>query len=816
MDLKIATSVLLALQGHTIKDFLEFFLGEPTFEDSATRHFFIAECPDLINALFNHKDTREPILSTCLLLCTEILMSEIAQMASKQSGWHFSAKTASAAQLEAFSIEEMAAELRSETPLLWRTIGCLLTSDPARECRRAQYLATETRKDAAGSMADGFWDDEDEYLEQDTEPELEDMSKMDDGGDPESLQSKRQRRARNRNQAVDQLRRVIIISMLLVTTNQKCNPIASIIGIFCHSTSTPELVVEMLAHAGLSISQTSIHKMITSLSAKAHIQVKELARTMLGSFVYDNFDMDFKSSQPTVEKPGVTLKHATSALVFPLAHGVTADDLKCSEELWRSNPLNPHILEQDRKPTRTWVDCLPHAHAVTQPESSPCREIRILAWHFRYTLVSFCEEFKKFSNDLGSPETVYQIPVAKTLHIPCRSMDINQSTNDGQAEIINNLCQQANLGDPEDFPMAEDISESRSIEKKPTRRLQFVVYVMGLFHYLMGCGDALWRMFIEPKAVREGPNTLFSQICKIRPHDSGKIASKYSFRLMHEVAHQCAFARILDCWRVKVRKDYPDCKELKDFAKRLNLKWADIENISLDLAKIYLDKPDCNDQEFRNNSLILARLLQYVELAHAMKHGDIGRVEATFLHWALVFKSVRKHKYAVYLIKIMNDMQYVYNERLRHAIRMNWLVNPTGKVDGFRGADWLNELLNLFTKVTYGSSGSARTFEWILKQSPLIEVFRHIHKIIEENFHLMHRSVRHAPPNIQNTLNVLCDLLEQHGAHELNEKRTSCKLTDHFRDGMRVFQTEKSGGVETTEEENLVEEIEYEDLNVIS
>ncbi|KAH7906215.1 hypothetical protein BJ138DRAFT_990130, partial [Hygrophoropsis aurantiaca] len=75
-------------------------------------------------------------------------------------------------------------------------------------------------------------------------------------------------------------KRVIIMSIMMVSTNQKCNPIAAIVGIFCHSTSAPELVIEMLAHCGLSISLTSIHQMVASLSQKSSIGLRELSKTL--------------------------------------------------------------------------------------------------------------------------------------------------------------------------------------------------------------------------------------------------------------------------------------------------------------------------------------------------------------------------------------------------------------------------------------------------------------------------------------------------------------------------------------------------------
>src|SRR5882757_4220392 len=103
------------------------------------------------------------------------------------------------------------------------------------------------------------------------------------------------------------------------STNQKCNPLASVIGLFLHSTSTLELVIEMLAHCGLSISLPSIHKVVLSLSVKARENLQHLFVDMHASFVYDNFDMDFKSWQSSIDGPGNTLIHATSAFAFPLA-----------------------------------------------------------------------------------------------------------------------------------------------------------------------------------------------------------------------------------------------------------------------------------------------------------------------------------------------------------------------------------------------------------------------------------------------------------------------------------------------------------------
>jgi len=317
--------------------------------------------------------------------------------------------------------------------------------------------------------------------------------------------------------------------------------------------------------------------------------------------------------------------------------------------------------------------------------SFPVRDpiFKRLAWHFQYALVTFSALFNSMRANLGTPETVFQIPIMKTIQVPCRAMDINQSTNDGQAQILENILAQANLGDPTDTPGVVDIREhvilihgdlataerlegiraSHAIESNPVRRLQYPIFVMGLFHYQMACADAIWRMFIEPKASRNGANSLYQQACSVRPYDSGRIGSKPGFRLMHDLVHQCASARMLDCWRVELARRDATIQSLSDFAAQ-KPSWDAIVDLLYCLATKYLDSSDAADVEAQNNSLILGRLVRYVELCHAMKHGDIGRVEQSFMHWVFVFKSVGKHKYATHIIKLVNDMHYVYPDRL--------------------------------------------------------------------------------------------------------------------------------------------------------
>ncbi|KAG1906365.1 uncharacterized protein F5891DRAFT_1125670 [Suillus fuscotomentosus] len=126
-----------------------------------------------------------------------------------------------------------------------------------------------------------------------------------------------------------------LLGILMQGTNQKSNALQSILGIFLQSVHAPQKVIDTLSRIGISISCNTINAAIRSLSAESQNTLHALGQSMLACYAYDNFNVDLKSQVPLAEKSNDTLKHLTSSLLFPLQHGITLNDLKCSEALWR-------------------------------------------------------------------------------------------------------------------------------------------------------------------------------------------------------------------------------------------------------------------------------------------------------------------------------------------------------------------------------------------------------------------------------------------------------------------------------------------------
>ncbi|KZP33813.1 hypothetical protein FIBSPDRAFT_881330 [Athelia psychrophila] len=91
--------------------------------------------------------------------------------------------------------------------------------------------------------------------------------------------------------------------------------------------------------------------------------------------------------------------------------------------------------------------------------------------------------------------------------------------------VIENLCRQAGVGDSGEKrdindrviiihgdrltgERIESIRDTRSAKATSWRRLQYTVYVPGLFHLKMACVDAIWRgIYKRCENEREGDTT---------------------------------------------------------------------------------------------------------------------------------------------------------------------------------------------------------------------------------------------------------------------------------------------------------------------
>ncbi|TFY58983.1 hypothetical protein EVJ58_g6060 [Rhodofomes roseus] len=541
---------------------------------------------------------------------------------------------------------------------------------------------------AEGCVADGSneGEDSDEEYWNGLEPLPEDPD------DPESADDvflEAERRL-----IIHQMKRVLCLSIMLQSTNQRSNGLQSIVGVFLHSCRAPEAIIEFLSRVGISISRSVIDDAVRNLAKESVAEIKKVGRTLLTMYAYDNFDCELKHLVPTVQKPHDSLIHMTSGTFIPLNHGISLEDLDCSNELWGKSPFNP--VNEGKAESIDWERLL-NLHPESKHPSGLTRRERTNAWQFMRDLFLHGPlYFRQFLAKLDDPEVVDQILVVKSVQVPAMAMDVNQSSVQGNIEALTALFKQAGVGDPSETGQkgvrdvenhvvlvhgdlstcerVQSLRQSRGEEAKAFRRFQLVIFVIGLFHFKMACADAIWKIFINPPKSRDDETSLMKQVAEIRPRETQKIIGNPGFRRMHEVIQHVGAVSRLDCWRQELAMRTPSYDSLEQWAESAP-SMEEIEEIAYILVRKYVAdshlseerfaSPHTRDEQWENVRLRERLFLLYEEVTWAMNAGDIGRVEDCFLPWAFIFKGCGKHKYATQMVRFLNDVHCVYPAPLR-------------------------------------------------------------------------------------------------------------------------------------------------------
>ncbi|KAG8989616.1 hypothetical protein FRB90_002167, partial [Tulasnella sp. 427] len=793
---------------------------------AVTKEFRIKDQRALIKELADNPSTSQIFAEESCLITVITYLQEMVTVQERAAGFHYNAASMTAEKLEGFESKEMGKRLSNLAPELWQLFGYLLNA--RHHLALQKKLLRRLDKDGDSAMESSSTltvldavesSDEEEITgavhgvnEDETqaslppedpqwihEPEGGDTTSEDEDTDEEDLEvakilnrkKRMTKKAIRRREALLLIRRNVLFSICMQSSNSRCNALQTVVGLFAHSCNAPERIVEMMAHAGLSVSPQSSRNMLKSMSTESRKKLRLQTSKSPVAIAYDNLDISFKTEQPTVEGGNSHQVHMTTGTYFPLMHGVRPEALRFSQQLWAASEINP-----ERDPSRRPILLGHSALMEIQKESAfPDHDSRsyfsLMAWHVRQILLSDAVSgIKQAVKDklrplLGEPTARKRIPVEKTIQYPARAMTISVSSNSGNAAAISNLLRQADIKDEalEDSVLlvhgdlgtgdrAAALMRSRRIEGTAKNRLQYLIFLPGVFHIKMACADAIWRAHIassKPTKSRSSHSKSIFHMCSIiRPKETSKLASNPGFRLTHNVINHLLLATISEAWKVEV-----EARTGASIEEWIPETWTDVIHISNEIVRKYVAQvvynPTTNAKSASGDMVTDAiklwnrDALLYVMTSHAANTGDVGRLEELLLLWIYMWKGTGKHRYAAHLARFLIYLRKGWEPSLAEAIRMNWLVNPLGKPDGFRGADWVVERNNLRHKRTYCGSGVNRTIQNIIQQSPLIEVFQEAHTVVERSFYLTKRTIKHPPPVMKKTLRQLQEHIRSEG-----------------------------------------------------
>ncbi|KAH9013927.1 hypothetical protein EDB85DRAFT_1876703 [Lactarius pseudohatsudake] len=266
------------------------------------------EAVNICAYLVNHVPTSASVSAWALQNTQLVLRREAEELTKKDHGLRFHTNTATVEQVESTFMPQLAGKIWHVAPTL--NLGDLGEDTPA----------SETESDA------GIGSDSDLDLE----------------GDLRRPRKRTRKDVSAKNISLRVIKMVVCASIILKSANKNCNHLQSIMGIFVHSANVPQRIIEVLAHTGLSISIKSIQRAVSMSNDSAH-RIKDCLRSLKVAIAYDNFDINFKTSEPTLTHQSLFMS-ATSATAIPLVGVKDIEVLRCSEDLWKKDPQNPSPL----------------------------------------------------------------------------------------------------------------------------------------------------------------------------------------------------------------------------------------------------------------------------------------------------------------------------------------------------------------------------------------------------------------------------------------------------------------------------------------
>ncbi|KAJ3964054.1 hypothetical protein EV361DRAFT_812694 [Lentinula raphanica] len=153
--------------------------------------------------------------------------------------------------------------------------------------------------------------------------------------------------------------------------------------------------------------------------------------------------------------------------------------------------------------------------------------------------------------------------------------------------------------------------------------------------------------------------------------------------------------------------------------------------------------------------------LYYWLFVKSIKAGDIGRVVIVLRIWMLMMRTSKTMpRYANAIFETLGRLQQ-YPEKVRKLFLHNWLVNLTGRANGFKEVDLLQEHSNFWVKIVYGAKGANRNWEWLTMISVCIYSLREALRTVQKTFNIPIYGTQHTTPDMENEIFLISEKLKE-------------------------------------------------------
>ncbi|CUA68570.1 Callose synthase 2 [Rhizoctonia solani] len=547
---------------------------------------------------------------------------------------------------------------------------------------------------------------------------------------------------------------VMSVHSLAFQMAPRCNLLQKQLSLYFRSKHAPKSLFALFNECGYITSYSWSSKAIKSLSKAQTEKMKKAILEHASFWSYDNLRL----SEPIKAQRGdrhTTTDNGTAMTVIQLPDAVKEIFMKTIEEPALNMANNPEALVDtnsepteagsNESPTSTQdeiqVDSPPTAEHGNPPIASPTTESPHVTWDDfadfdRYIRIARYNKFLileilfdtvpglsdleiRTSEKLSAPPPVHIMPSGKehrTRYFMLGTVPIDESSVGGNLQAIEEILRQTGMDSEEIqkllgsglryIPIVGDqmtTSRIRTVRNLRVRdsngyeRLTWAIVVPGWFHILLNLGMSTFdshrggdktNSFIRDVTLL-GRTGLTMNMRQKRPN----------FFTNDEFLRHKLFALIRSLWMSYSTTD--TVEKLVEWVK------ASPEDTLSEVAQRILDErissealntlscEPAEDEVLRNTILQTRDLLQYYSVRRAIQTGNVGWLEDLIPNLIIYFKGRENFNYAQELAEYMQWMRYDAPPGMSDAVRDHvWLVNTSGRKDGFYETDRLQEFNN--------------------------------------------------------------------------------------------------------------------------
>ncbi|PCH37580.1 hypothetical protein WOLCODRAFT_84034, partial [Wolfiporia cocos MD-104 SS10] len=213
------------------------------------------------------------------------------------------------------------------------------------------------------------------------------------------------------------------------------------------------------------------------------------------------------------------------------------------------------------------------------------------------------------------------------------------------------------------------------------------------------------------------------------------------------------------------------------------------EHAGANTITILKSDPNGADELQIQASSFMHDTFQYVVLDRAIKYGNIGIMEGMVPH--LLFRFICGHNSNYTIECLESTVSHFADEwppAVRDYVRKHcWLINNTGKRDGFSSIDRAQERQIADIKVTHRSQGPSIDWDYLRKLHPAIPVIQAVSTHMRSEFATWKRYKRHTSPGDKQGINQLDQVYSTsklHVTHPLHQAPPHNEAGTYYDDGI--------------------------------